>query len=41
MQRTKRYARKQMTFFRSFEDLTWVDVEGDEAPEETALRILG
>jgi tRNA dimethylallyltransferase len=40
MQRTKRYARKQMTFFRSFEDLAWVDVSADESAESVAERVV-
>ena len=41
-QRTRRFARKQMTFFRSFEGLTWIDVEADEQPGlRVADRVLG
>lgn len=39
-QRTRRFARKQMTFFRSFEGLTWIDVAPDEDPSQVAERVL-
>lgn len=41
IQRTRRFARKQMTFFRSFEGLAWVDVAPDDDPAEVAERVLG
>jgi tRNA dimethylallyltransferase len=37
--RTRRFARKQMTFFNSFAALTWIDVPADESPEDTAARV--
>jgi tRNA dimethylallyltransferase len=39
-QATRRFARKQMTFFRSFPDVRWLDVPAQESPEETAARVL-
>ena len=39
-QRTRRFVRKQMTFFRSFPDLHWVDVAADDDPETTAARVI-
>ena len=39
MRRTKRFARKQMTFFRSFKDLYWVDVEENEDARTIATRV--
>ena len=38
-QRTRRFARKQMTFFRSFQRVRWVRVEEGEPAEETARRV--
>jgi tRNA dimethylallyltransferase len=38
--RTGRLAQKQMTFFRSFADVEWVDVLPDESPEAVATRVL-
>ena len=40
IQRTKRFARKQMTFFKSFEQLVWVDVDESEDAETTAQRVV-
>jgi len=37
---TRRFARRQLTFFRSFEDVTWLDVAPDEPNERTAERVL-
>ncbi len=39
-QRTRRFARKQMTFFRGFDAITWIDVAPDDEPEAVAARIL-
>jgi tRNA dimethylallyltransferase len=39
-QKTRRFARRQMTFFRSFEGVTWLDVPADEPPETTAAHVL-
>lgn len=39
-QSTRRFARRQMTFFRSFADVTWLDVAPDELPETTTQRVL-
>ncbi len=38
--RTRRFARKQRTFFRSFPGVRWVDVPADESAERTAERVL-
>jgi hypothetical protein len=32
--------RKQMTFFRSFDDLRWVDVAPDDDPTHITERVL-
>jgi tRNA dimethylallyltransferase len=40
VRRTRRFARKQATFFRSF-DVRWTEVPAGEPPDETAERILG
>jgi tRNA dimethylallyltransferase len=37
---TRRFARKQMTFFRSFVGVRWIDVPPEEDPESTAERVL-
>ena len=37
---TRRFARRQMTFFRSFAAVTWLDVPPAEPPETTAQRVL-
>lgn len=39
-QDTRRFARRQMTFFRSFADVAWIDVPPPEPPETTARRVL-
>ncbi|MDA1194112.1 MAG: tRNA (adenosine(37)-N6)-dimethylallyltransferase MiaA [Planctomycetota bacterium] len=39
-QRTRRYARKQMTFFRGFEALTWIDVAPDADAAAVAAEVL-
>jgi len=39
IRRTRRFARKQMTFFRSFPDLVWVDAERDEEAAAIAARV--
>lgn len=38
--RTRRFARKQMTFFRSFDDAVFLDVAPDEAETVTTERVL-
>ena len=38
--RTRRFARKQMTFFRSFADVHWIDVAKDEPADAVAERIV-
>ena len=38
--RTRRFARKQMTFFRSFDALHWIDVAPDDDPADLATRVL-
>ena len=38
-QRTRRFARKQMTFFRSFDRVTWVDAAADDTPEDLGARV--
>lgn len=40
VQRTRRFARKQMTFFRSFDGLHWIDVAPDDEADAVAARIL-
>ncbi len=37
---TWRFARRQRTFFASFEGVRWIDVEGDEEARDTAAKIL-
>lgn len=37
---TRRFARRQMTFFRSFAGVVWLDVAPGEPPERTAERVL-
>jgi tRNA dimethylallyltransferase len=37
---TRRFARRQTTFFRSFERVTWLDVAPDEPAESVAARAL-
>jgi tRNA dimethylallyltransferase len=39
-QRTRRFARKQMTFFRGFDAITWIDVAPDDEASAVAARIL-
>ena len=36
---TWRFARKQMTWLRSFPDVQWLDVRPDEPPQETTVRV--
>lgn len=36
---TRRFAKRQMTWFRSLGGLVWVDVPSDEAPSRTAERL--
>ena len=36
---TRRLARRQMTWFRSFPDIHWVDLKPDEPPAETMIRV--
>lgn len=36
---TRRFSKKQATFFKQFRDATWIDVGADESPEEVAGRI--
>ncbi len=38
--RTRRFARKQMTFFKSFPGITWIDVAPDEDAGDVASRLL-
>lgn len=38
--RTRRFARKQLTFFASFEDVHWVDVAPDDDTAAIAARVL-
>ncbi|HVG93004.1 MAG TPA: tRNA (adenosine(37)-N6)-dimethylallyltransferase MiaA [Planctomycetota bacterium] len=38
---TRRFARRQATFFRQFRDAAWIDVPPDEPPDATARRVLG
>jgi len=40
VQRTRRFARKQATFFRSFEGARWIDVRPEEGAEMVAERVL-
>ncbi len=40
MRRTRRFARKQVTFFKSFTGLQWIDVGPDDAPTAVAARVL-
>jgi tRNA dimethylallyltransferase len=40
VRRTRRYARKQLTFFRGFDALTWIDVAPDDPPAAVAERVL-
>jgi len=37
---TRRFAKRQRTWFRSLEGATWIPVEPDETPETTARRVL-
>lgn len=37
---TRRFARRQMTFFRSFANVTWLEVAEGEPAEVTAARVL-
>lgn len=37
---TRRFARKQLSWFRHFPAVTWYDLDADRTPEETAERIL-
>ncbi|MBI3802223.1 MAG: tRNA (adenosine(37)-N6)-dimethylallyltransferase MiaA [Nitrospirae bacterium] len=37
---TRRYAKRQMTWFRADPQIEWLDLRPDEPPEETAERIL-
>lgn len=39
-QLTRRFARRQMTFFRSFQGATWIDVGPDEPIHAIAARVL-
>lgn len=39
-QRTRRFARKQLTFFSSFDALAWIDVRPGEDVESIASRVL-
>ncbi|MBL9126781.1 MAG: tRNA (adenosine(37)-N6)-dimethylallyltransferase MiaA [Verrucomicrobiales bacterium] len=39
--KTWQYGRRQMTWFRHRDGVHWIDVEPEEDPEGTALRILG
>lgn len=41
VRRTRRFARKQMTFFKSFPGITWIDVAPDESAGDVADRLLG
>jgi len=36
---TRRFAKRQMTWFRSFTEFTWLDVAEDEPPDQTAAKI--
>ena len=38
---TRRYAKRQRTWFRGIEGATWILVSPNEVPEDTTLRILG
>jgi tRNA dimethylallyltransferase len=37
---TRRFARRQATFFRQFEDATWIDVGRDATPESVAAPVI-
>ena len=37
---TRRFARRQLTFFRSFDDVTWLEVPPEEPTERTSERVL-
>ena len=39
-QRTRQFAKRQMTFFRSFGDVRWLDVPEDEPAAQTARRVI-
>lgn len=39
-QRTRRFARRQMTFFRSFRDCAWIDIDASSTPEALVARVL-
>lgn len=39
-QRTRRFARRQMTFFRSFSTCSWIDVDASSTPESLTARVL-
>ena len=36
---TRHFAKRQMTWFRAFPQIVWIEVKPDDAPEETARRI--
>jgi tRNA dimethylallyltransferase len=38
---TMRFAKKQMTFFRSFPDAVWIELPDTPQPAETARRVVG
>ena len=40
VRRTRQLARKQRTFFDSFEDVAWIDVAPDASPEDVAELVL-
>jgi len=37
--RTRQLARRQLTWFRREPDLNWIEIERDEAPQQTAQRV--
>ena len=38
---TRQFAKRQLTWFRRFPKVTWLDVQTDESPEVLALRARG
>ena len=37
---TRRFAKRQMTWFRSFPDVQWLEAEEDEGPESISQRVI-
>ena len=37
---TRRFSKRQMTWFRSFPDVQWLEAEEDEGPESISQRVI-